>query len=150
MRTVKKEITVYKYNELPDESKRKALEKHWGINVDFNWWEGIEEELQYIGLKMDSFGLDRDNHCNLQFVESSYEVANRIIADHGKETDTHKAAKTFFDDDDEEEFKRSLEEEYRILLQSEYEYLVSREAIEETFEANEYEFDEHGDIFLEK
>jgi hypothetical protein len=43
-----------------------------------------------------------------------------------------------------EEFKKDLCEEYASILQKEYDYLTSREAIEETIRANEYEFTEDG------
>jgi hypothetical protein len=46
----------------------------------------------------------------------------------------------------EGEFLKSLLEDYRIILSKEYDYLTSRESIIETIEANEYEFDENGNI----
>lgn len=58
----------------------------------------------------------------------------------------------YLDDEDidteeiDDEFLRSLCEDYRIILQKEYEYLTSEEAIKKTILANEYEFDEEGNI----
>jgi len=49
-------------------------------------------------------------------------------------------------DDLENEFKNNLLEEYANILQLECEYLQSEEAIKETIEANEYEFDEDGNL----
>lgn len=46
----------------------------------------------------------------------------------------------------DEDFLKSLCEDYRIILQHEYEYLTSEAVIIETIEANEYEFDEEGNI----
>jgi hypothetical protein len=46
----------------------------------------------------------------------------------------------------EEEFLKSILEDYSIMLQKECEYLSSEEAIVETIKANEYEFDENGNI----
>ena len=44
------------------------------------------------------------------------------------------------------EFERALKEEYLSILRKEYEYLTSEESIIETIEANEYEFDEEGNL----
>lgn len=49
-------------------------------------------------------------------------------------------------EDIDDEFLRSLCEDYRIMLQQEYDYLTSEEAIIETIKANEYEFDEEGNL----
>ena len=47
----------------------------------------------------------------------------------------------------EAEFLKSILEDYSIILQKEYEYLTSREAVEETIEANDYHFTENGNLF---
>ena len=39
-------ITVYKFNELSPEAKRKALADHIHINTDYEWWDGIETLLE--------------------------------------------------------------------------------------------------------
>ena len=44
------------------------------------------------------------------------------------------------------EFERALKEEYLSILRREYDYLTSEEAIIETIQANEYEFDEDGNL----
>lgn len=49
-------------------------------------------------------------------------------------------------DDLNEEFERALKEEYLSILRKEYDYLTSEEAIIETIRANEYEFDEEGNL----
>ena len=64
---------------------------------------------------------------------------------------TEEEYKTFDDNTDkieelEEELLKSILEDYSIMLQKEYEYLSSEEAIVETIKANEYEFDENGNI----
>ncbi len=46
----------------------------------------------------------------------------------------------------EEEFLKSILEDYRIILQHEYEYQTSQEYIEETIRANDYDFDDNGNI----
>jgi len=46
----------------------------------------------------------------------------------------------------EEEFLKSILEDYRIMLQRDYEYQTSREYIEEMIQANDYDFDDKGNI----
>lgn len=46
----------------------------------------------------------------------------------------------------EEEYAYALREEYASMLQKEYEYLLSDECVDETIQANDYEFAEDGTI----
>lgn len=170
-------VKTWDYENLPEELKEKVLEKYWDINVDFEWWDFIYEDAKNIGVKITGFDLDRGSYCNIKFIDSAYEVANKIIEEHGEQCETYKDAKQFiqnwdqlvqkysdgininqvmedneyeFDqkaDELEEEFLKTLQEDYRIILQNEYDYLTSSEAIEETLIANEYEFTEAGSIY---
>ena len=60
---------------------------------------------------------------------------------------------TYYETDPEDledlnnEFLKSLCEDYRIILRDEYDYLTTQEAIRETIESNEYEFDEKLKIY---
>jgi hypothetical protein len=68
MREIVKKFNVYKFQELSDKAKEKALEKMYEINIDNDWWdflyEGFKEELHEVGLDCDTFyfSLDRDYH----------------------------------------------------------------------------------------
>lgn len=168
MRIKVTETKVYTWNELTDEQKEKVLEKQRYINVDYEWWDGIYEDAAEVGIKITSFNLDRNRHAEGEFTLSAAEVAANIIRDHGEQCETYKTAEKFLgdqnddpmpdeDDDDfpewenrmidlEEEFRKSIIEDYSIMLQKESEYLLSDDAIIETIEANEYEFDENGNI----
>ena len=126
-----------------------------------------------MGIKITSFDLDRRRHCEGQNIDDCESIANRIIAEHGEDCETYKTAKAFLAELDEicqkfpekldeygdninaddyesaiedanADFLKSILEDYSIILQKEYEYLTSEEAIIESIEANEYEFDEHG------
>jgi len=44
-RIVTKKYTVYKFDELPKESKEKALRQHGDINVDYDWWDADYEQM---------------------------------------------------------------------------------------------------------
>jgi hypothetical protein len=166
MRTKVTETKVYTFAELNDDQKEKALSNLYDINVDHDWWDFTYDDAKEIGLKITSFDFDR--YVEGQFTLSADEVAANIIRDHGGNCETYKTARAFVDeknaismpDDDSDDFPewedkmlemddnflKSLLEDYRIMLRKEYEYLTSEEAIIETINANEYEFDENGRI----
>jgi len=171
------EITVYKFDELTPEAQAKATEKFFDINVNYEWWQYIFEDAKNIGLKIESFDIDRGNYCKGKLINSLYEVCDAIIKEHGDQCETYKTAKDFqsqwdslvvkysdgvqtdrvaedneyeFDkeaDELESDFLQSLSEDYRIILSKEYEYLTSYEAIIETIKCNEYDFLENGEQY---
>jgi hypothetical protein len=170
-----KQVTInnYKFAELNEESKQKAIEKLSDINVNYDWWEFIYEDAKTIGLKITSFNLDRQRGAKGDFLYSACEVAQNIINEHGKTCSTFETAKNFLEnwqpifndymDEDsenyesydieqdllsiEDEFLNSLLEDYSIILQNESEYLQSEESIIETIEANDYDFTEDGKLY---
>jgi hypothetical protein len=170
MRTIK--VNLYQFNELSDTAKEKAIEKLSDINVDYDWWSITYEDAATIGLKITSFVLDRDRHAKGEFTLSAAEVVQNILNNHGENCDTYKTALSFMEEwqpvfDDymneesenyesleledklnelEAEFLNSLLEDYSIILQNECDYLQSDEAIIDTIIANEYEFNEKGNL----
>lgn len=50
MRTT--EITIYKFNELSEEVQKKVIEKNYDINIDYRWWDFIEEDAKDVGKLM--------------------------------------------------------------------------------------------------
>lgn len=167
-----KETKVYTFDELTERAQGKAMERLSDINVDYEWWYGVYEDANNIGLKIEEFDIDRGAYAKGRFTMSANEVAANILKDHGDMTETHKTADNFMKEwqpvfdaymdetspdyesreseekllEIEDDFLKSLLEDYRIMLQHEYEYLSSDEAIKETIEANEYEFTEDGRI----
>jgi len=159
-----KEIKLYKFSELSDEAKEKAIEKLSSVNVEYiEWWESVYSDAEDIGLKIKGFDLDRGSYVKGDFIEYAETVANKIIENHGENCETYKDAKNYLKDlaaivnktateddidteDIDREFLKTLLEDYRIMLKQEYEYLTSKEAIIETIEANNYEFNENGNI----
>jgi hypothetical protein len=174
-----KEINVYKFDELSNSAKAKAIENLYDINVDYEWWDSVYYDAAQIGLKINSFDIDRAAYVKGEFTETATEVAELITRNHGQPCETYKTAKLFlnevkplielrdnFADNDEtteeeyqnfdnnterieeleEDFLKSICEDYRIILTKEYAYLTSEEAIIETIEANDYEFDENGNL----
>lgn len=71
MRTVR--TKVYKFSELSKEAKKKAVEKYWDINTDYDQWadpiiEGAEEDLRDAGFNnvkvmYSGFGSQGDGAC---------------------------------------------------------------------------------------
>jgi hypothetical protein len=175
MKTI--EINLYKFDELAETAKKKAVENLCNINVDHEWWLSSYEDAANIGLKISSFDLDRNRHCEGHFTNSTHFCANQIIKEHGENCETYKTAKEFlsewdslvekysdgvkkdfvaeenerdFDHDAdclEDEFLKLLLEDYSFLLQNEYDYLTSEAAIIETIEANDYDFTEDGELY---
>jgi len=170
-----KETKVYPFDELSDEAKEKVIEGLSDINVDYDWWDCIYEDVKQVKLELTGFNLGRGSYCRGKFIEYAKDTAKAIIKNHGDSCETYETATEFIeesaklyieypvkldgDGDDENETDRndgqenlddwflySILEDYRTMLQKEYEHLTSAEAIIETIEANEYEFTENGEI----
>ena len=167
-----KTYTVYKFDELSEKGKEKAIEKNRAINVDYEWWDSTYEDAERIGLKITEFDIGRGSYVKGAFTASACEVAQNIFNEHGEQCETYKTAKDFLHDwqpifneymdeksehyesaehedkiqEIEEEFLKSLCEDYRRMLRDEYEYQTSDEAIAETLRINEYDFTEDGEI----
>lgn len=154
---------LYKFEELTEEGKQKAIESNYDINVDYEWWDQVYEDAAMVGLKITSFDLDSGNSITGEFEESPGFVVANVLKNHGEGTETYKTALRYKDTEwelvDEEgdydgenedaisEFLHDILEDYLVMLRNEYEYLTSKEVIEETLIVNEYEFDENGKLF---
>lgn len=171
MKTI--EINLYKFNELSEDAKEKAINELSDINVNYEWWQWTYEDAEEIGLEITGFDLDRRRHAEGKFILSANEVAQNILNNHGETCETYKTAEGFLNEwnpifaeymDEtsegyeshdlendmmnlEDDFLKSLLEDYSIMLQNEYEYQTSREAIEEAIIANEYEFYVNGEKY---
>ena len=163
MRTRIREDIVYKFSELSDEAKEKAMGNLYNINVDYEWYDSTYEDAERIGLKITEFNIYRGSYAKGELLDSAVNVADSIIKDHGPDCETVQTAKAYLlefekiiaettedeepeTDDIDSEFLKSLLEDYRIILQKEYEYLTSEEAVMETIQANEYEFTADGKL----
>jgi hypothetical protein len=175
MKTV--QVNIYKFNELSEEAKQKAISSLSDINLDCTWWGYIFDDARTVGIKLTSFDLDRRRNCEGEILDSHYSTARSIMDNHGESTDTYQLAAAFVQDYDklvekysdgidtnvvaednehkfnnkadklEEEFKRAILKEYSSMLQRGYEYLQSDQAIIDTIEANEYDFTEDGKLY---
>ncbi len=164
--------TLYKFSELSEESQDKAIEKLWDLNVDCGWRESIYDDAERAGFKITEFDIDCGNMIRGKLTVSVLDSIKAIMADHGEQCETYKTALSFkaraelieaqdnIDDDDEaldpnndltmddiaDEYTRAMLKEYLSMLKQEYEYQTSREQIIESIEANDYEFDENGNL----
>ena len=176
MRTITTVKNVYKFDELTDEQKQKAIECLYDINIDCKWRDSTFEDAKNVGLKIKEFTLNVSNFCDGYLIGSGMETADKIIKEHGDTCGTYKLSKQFIEDwnslvekysdgkntlsvteeniydfdgaadELEDEFLNGLLDEYLSLLKKEYEYLTSEAAIVSTIEANGYEFTEEGEI----
>jgi hypothetical protein len=175
MKTI--EIQLFKFDELSDKAKEKALIEYYDWNVNFDWWDSVYYDAKNVGITINGFALDRVNHCKIEFRYDEKDICQKIIMEHGENCETHKIATKFLSDyeelvkkysdgiktnivseDNEEDFDNEiieletelhheLSEEYLSILRKEYEYLTSEEAIIEALEANEIEFTIKGEIY---
>ena len=156
---------IYTWAELNDEQQEKAIEELWDLNVDYAWWDGVYEDASSVGLTISGFYHGHAMKCDVELDWSGLDVANKILELHGPDCDTYKSAQKYvarymasqidisndliddsMDEDMDDDFKKELSVDYFHTLQNEYEYLTSREAIIESIESNEYEFDESGSL----
>ena len=160
------EIKAFQFEELDSQTKEKVIENNRVINVDTDFWyqcelDNFKHELK---IKVNEFDIYR-REINIT-IEDSFETAQGIVNFFGKESSIVKTAKIFLKDrisvyksyeDDgyeldiqleylEEEFRKEIAEEILSMLTSQYEYEISDDAIKETILANEYEFQEDGEL----
>lgn len=165
----KVESTVYKFEELSDRAKERARDWYRQGALDYEWWDSVYEDAKRIGLKITGFDVSRGADAEGKFEDTAVDVANAILKEHGKETETYKDARDFLkdwekkekayydaDEDNEDfegseegeelekEFLNTLLQDYAQILQKEEEYLMSNEVVDESIIANEYEFSEDG------
>lgn len=163
MRTIR--TKVYKFNELNDDAKQKAIE-HFKCYPEESWYESVYDDAAQVGIKIKAFNLDRGNYIKIE-MNYAFDVAEKITLNHGEGSETYKTAKQYLidrkelvdespvDEDDcyvgeyefdrkidelDKEFKHDIGQDYLTMLKKEYEYLTSEESIIEMIDANEYEF----------
>ena len=158
------ETTVYTFDELSDEAKEKAREWHRGTYDYYEWWEGVCEDAEEVGLKIEHFDLGRGREIGLTFVECHEEVCRRVLKEHGDACDTYKAAVEYLAAvvgsrmvrteaqgdvtvDMLAEFRAALENSYLKALDAEWEYQNSDEYVDESIRCNGFTFTVDGKRF---
>jgi len=163
---------VFKFDELSDQAKEKAMQWLLEDSYGYDWWDSIYEHAAQIGLTLSSFDLDRNRHAKGAFINSAPECAESILKDHGPDCETFKTAESYlksledldlkypYDDIDDraegydetreeldDEFLKSILEDYSILLQRESDYMQSTEYLAENIRINGYTFTKDGKRF---
>lgn len=151
-------VNIYTFDELSDRAKQRALDhcRYW--QVEHEWWDGVYMDAERIGLKITAFDLDRHLHADGDFISSAESCAKAILEEHGASCETFKDASAYLEDltklaedddaheDLDREFLKTILEDYAWNLQHEYEWLTDDAQVEEFILANDYEFDEDGDL----
>lgn len=166
MRTKITETTVYKFDELSEEAQDKALNDLANFETEREWWDNIlDEDAKNIGLKINTFDIDRGNSITGDFYVSAEETAHKIEKEHGESCDTYETAMQYLKDRQEiidtadsdiidgpeldeldTEFLRAILEDYLVILRHEFKNITSREYLVDLIEINEWEFTEDGRI----
>lgn len=160
----KKTYFTYKFNELSDQAKEKALQYFRQDSfIGEMAWDTVKEDAKSIGLILQ--GTDHRDNMTGYFKDYPEDCALAIIANHGTQCETYKTAQTFLDaiepyaelndltheeegklQEIKEEFKRSILEDYRIMYEKEIDYQYSDSALTEMIEANDFDFLENGTL----
>jgi hypothetical protein len=162
---------IYKFEELTGEAKSKALDSLRDINIFDDWFDfvyddfkddmkenhGIEvKEIQFSGFysqgdgasfETDWFEHSEDIQLRIARISSLYCHENTMIVDSQFDNWDDNFEKV---DDIEKEFLELCRDKARYLykiLESSYNYLTSDESIIEAIEANDYEFNENGELY---
>jgi len=163
-----KEVTIqtYKFSELSEDAKKKAIENHWDVLSFFEWWDFIYDDAKRLGLKINAFDL-YPKSIDITYQNDPEDVANAILKEYGHSMDIRNTATEYLAkynqieqlvEDDEilpsdeleqlnEDFLHDLGECFLIFLNSEYEWRTSDEAIGEELEINDYDFTADGNKF---
>lgn len=158
MKTI--EVTLYKFDELSDEAKKKAIEDNRGILTDFgtNWWEVTFEHFKDLGIEIDEFDL-YNYKLSFDLTEDVDQVCKNIINEMGYEW--AEMAQSFLDSVDaqlaldadqdmlldmESVFLKDLRCEILNWLDNEFVFLNSDKAIRAYLYENEFDFTINGEI----
>jgi len=173
MRTETITRTLYKFDELSAGAQETAIEGFADINVDYDWWEleydYFKEKLGVMGIECDSFFFDLDR-ANYIYMDNPVVVdvwrlllyggidrrtkAARDMVRHGVciGTTHHGGGQAHnWVDYDTQDCKlanalNGMLKTFLSDLRKQCDFLLSDEAIRETIECNEYEFDKDGNL----
>jgi hypothetical protein len=93
-----KKITIHEFDELSERAKDKARDWYRRGSQDEEWWENVYEDASRMGLKIRSFDIDRGGEIKGDFTKGSEICAERILKEHGPDTDSHALAEAFLTD----------------------------------------------------
>jgi len=85
-------ITLYSFEELSEDAKKKAIERLYDLNVDYDWWDFTYDNAARVGIEItefDTYHLEIDGKLTLSLPES----AAVIMREHGEKCATFATAK---------------------------------------------------------
>lgn len=106
---------VYKFEELSDEAKERALEDNRYVLVeDYAWYDSIYDEADMIGIEIEEFNLYR-RYIKIRLNTSVLNSVESAMQWFGESTEEYKLAKSYYDAimklADSDEVKEYLEED---------------------------------------
>jgi hypothetical protein len=153
MKTI--EIKAYEFSELNKKAKDKILCDFIDINTNYDWWDFVYDDFNYLGLKVNSFDIYRQT-IDIEFKNDIKEFCNNVI-NNWHDTDLVNICDDYLANENnlnkeldsksssnESYYKRLIADEVLTTLANEYYYQTSNEAIIETIKANDYLFTENG------
>ena len=146
MKTI--EIKAYEFSELNKKAKDKVLCEFIDINTNYDWWDIVYGEFDYLGLKVNTFDIYRQT-IDIEFKNDIKDFCNNVVNDwHDTDIvnicDDYLANGNNSNKENGSYYKRLIADEVLTTLANEYYYQTSNEAIIDTIEANEYLFTENG------
>ena len=78
-----KQYKTFKFDELSEEAKEKALENLYDINIDHNWWDFIYCDAEEVGVKIEEFDLHHRT-IKVELCEYMDEVIESILKHFGE------------------------------------------------------------------
>jgi hypothetical protein len=159
MRT--EQITVYKFNELPTETAKERARRWYRDGLEYPWWGEAQDSLKAFCSEFNVSVLDYSiGDARREFVKTDATNANfrgLKLKDFDRESMPTGfcfdcALRYTFADD----FKRngdalgafkSAIEAFLVEVRNDVEYQYSDESVDESIEANAYEFTENGDFY---
>lgn len=163
MREIK--FKVFKFEELSDEAKEKALDNNRNVVVEWgDWWEFVYESAKENGVTIKSFDLyrrdidvdvdfDIDREAAIEEIKDREEFGTSLLAlvdDDDYETAAEYLIDEYLEEYEEEKLKELIEEakdHWLKALDQEYEWLTSDEGVSDMLINNEYEFTEDGETY---
>lgn len=172
------EQKAYKFDELSDEAKEKALNNLRHINVGWNWCHSVLNKANELGIVITSIDLEFGSIDGF-LKEEIPTVADNIIKNYSKDSQLYNIAICYknkyreiikqYDgstdivlewkntetiekeiDDLEKEFSREVLKAYLAEIRDEYDYQVSNEAVKDTIRKKGYLFTESGELYKQR
>ena len=89
------ETKVYRFKELDEQAKEKAIENNRETFVMDSWWEFVEYDLEMFGLKLKEFDLGRRDYVKLEMYYALDKICDKIMKISGDTTEIYKTAERY-------------------------------------------------------